>query len=243
MPLREGSSDKVIQENIKSLIDGDAGYDPPYKDPARKEYTPAQAAAIAYAKAGKRKNSAETLKGEKQTKSKQKPSEEKKSDNAEAQEGQMAQGDVRSIMAMAKKIDEMVSEKTDLPEWVQAKITKAQDYLTAVTRHLSHPGDDKMAQDMAEGKDHDKDGDIDSDDYMAGKDKAIKKAMGKEESADSAEGTDPCWDSHKMVGMKKGKGGKQVPDCVPKSSDNAEESYSEISVPTGWSVSSDVYKN
>ena len=74
MALREGSSDKVIQENIKSLIDGDAGYDPPYKDPARKEYTPAQAAAIAYSKAGKRKNSAETLKGEKQTKSKQKPS-------------------------------------------------------------------------------------------------------------------------------------------------------------------------
>ena len=72
MPLREGSSDKVIQDNIKSLLDGDAGYDPPYRDPARKEYTPAQAAAIAYAKAGKRKNSAETLKGEKQTQSKQK---------------------------------------------------------------------------------------------------------------------------------------------------------------------------
>ena len=32
------------------------------------------------------------------------------------------------------------------------------------------------------GKDHDGDGDIDSDDYMAAKDKAIKKAMGKEVS-------------------------------------------------------------
>ena len=31
----------------------------------------------------------------------------------------------------------------------------------------------------AKGKDHDGDGDIDSDDYMAAKDKAIKKAMGK----------------------------------------------------------------
>ena len=31
----------------------------------------------------------------------------------------------------------------------------------------------------AKKKDHDKDGDIDSDDYMAAKDKAIKKAMGK----------------------------------------------------------------
>jgi hypothetical protein len=86
MPLREGSSDKVIQDNIKSLLDGDAGYDPPYKDPARKEYTPAQAAAIAYAKAGKRKNSAETLKGNKQTQSKQSSPEKKEStsDNTES---------------------------------------------------------------------------------------------------------------------------------------------------------------
>ena len=140
MPLRKGSSDKVIQDNIRCLLDKDGcGYDPPYKDPARKEYTPAQAAAIAYSKAGKRKNKAETLKGEKQTQSKQKPSEEEKSDNAED--------------------------------------------------------------------------------------------------------SDPCWDTHEMVGMKKGKGGKPVPDCVPKSSDNAEESYSEISVPTGWSVSSSVYRD
>lgn len=83
MPLREGSSDKVIQDNIKMLLDGDAGYDPPYKDPARKEYTPAQATAIAYAKAGKRKNKAETLKGEKQTQSKQKSSSDT-SDNTES---------------------------------------------------------------------------------------------------------------------------------------------------------------
>jgi hypothetical protein len=134
MPLKEGSSDRVIQENIKALLDGDAGYDPPYLDPGREEYTPAQAAAIAYAKAGKRKNSAETLKGEKQTQSKQK------------------------------------SDKT----------------------------------------------------------------------SDNAEGEDPCWDDYEMVGMKKGKGGKKVPDCVPKSSD-----HSEISVPEGWSVSNNgrVYKD
>ena len=34
------------------------------------------------------------------------------------------------------------------------------------------------------GKDHDGDGDVDSDDYMAAKDKAIKKAMGKEVNED-----------------------------------------------------------
>ena len=60
MPLREGSSDKVIQDNIKCILNKDGcGYDPPYKDKSREEYTPAQAAAIAYAKAGKRKNKEE----------------------------------------------------------------------------------------------------------------------------------------------------------------------------------------
>jgi hypothetical protein len=208
MPLKEGSSDEVVSQNIKTEMK--AGK--PQK----------QAIAIALDKAGKSKDS---------------------SDNAEPEEGQMAQGDVRSIVAMAKKIDDMVSEMTDLPEWVQAKITKAQDYLSAVTQHLSHPGEDEMAQDMGEKKDHDKDGDIDSDDYMMAKDKAIKEAMGKDETSDSAEDSDPCWKDYEMVGMKKGKGGKPVPNCVPKSSDNSEESYSEISVPDGWSVSDRVYKD
>ena len=36
------------------------------------------------------------------------------------------------------------------------------------------------------GKDHDGDGDVDTDDYMAAKDKAIKKAMGKEEELKEA---------------------------------------------------------
>ncbi len=208
MPLKEGSSDEVVSQNIKTEMK--AGK--PQK----------QAIAIALDKAGKSKDSA---------------------DNAEPEEGQMAQGDIRSIVAMAKKIDGMVSEMTDLPEWVQAKITKAQDYLTSVSQHLSHPGEDEMAQDMGEKKDHDKDGDIDSDDYMMAKDKAIKEAMGKDETSDSAEDSDPCWKDYEMVGMKKGKGGKPVPNCVPKSSDNSEESYSEISVPDGWSVSDRVYKD
>ena len=38
----------------------------------------------------------------------------------------------------------------------------------------------QLAQREAKGKDHDGDGDIDSDDYLAAKDKAIKKAMGKD---------------------------------------------------------------
>ena len=95
---------------------------------------------------------------------------------------------------------------------------------------------------MNEGEDHDKDGDIDSDDYMMAKDKAIKKAMGKEEkTSDSAEDKDPCWKDYEMVGMKD-KNGKKVPNCVPKGSSGEMEMYSEVNVPDGWSVSDNVYK-
>jgi hypothetical protein len=69
MPLKQGSSDRVIQENIKCILDKNGcGYDPPYKDPAREEYTPAQAAAIAYAKAGKRNNVGKKTSASKKTK-------------------------------------------------------------------------------------------------------------------------------------------------------------------------------
>ena len=40
-----------------------------------------------------------------------------------------------------------------------------------------------------------------------------KHVLAKEEK--KMKGDDPCWDTHKMVGMKKGKGGKPVPKCVP----------------------------
>ena len=54
-------------------------------------------------------------------------------------------------------------------------------------------------------------------------DKFVGKKTTKEEVEAVAEDSDPCWDSHKMVGMKK-KGGKMVPNCVPKT---RKESFSD----------------
>lgn len=34
---------------------------------------------------------------------------------------------------------------------------------------------------------------------------------------------DPCWDGYKQVGMKKGKGGKKVPNCIEESAELIEE--------------------
>lgn len=43
----------------------------------------------------------------------------------------------------------------------------------------------------------------------------VKKDVINKDADKHTEGTDPCWDSHKQVGMKK-KGGKMVPNCVSK---------------------------
>ena len=99
---------------------------------------------------------------------------------------------------------------------------------------------DMKMPNMKEGKDHDGDGDIDSDDYLAAKDKAIKKAMGKEETTEHKEDGDPCWKDYEMVGMKT-KNGKKVPNCVPKGSSGECKDYGELNVPEGWSVSENVY--
>ena len=50
----------------------------------------------------------------------------------------------------------------------------------------------------------------------AKKEHEARRGVKKEEVEAVAEGDgDPCWDTHKQVGMKK-KGGKMVPNCVPK---------------------------
>jgi len=60
-----------------------------------------------------------------------------------------------------------------------------------------------------------------SDKYLKNRRKAIAKAMDEGKN-------DPCWDTHKQVGMKK-KGGRMVPNCVPKESfSNWRQDLSEV---------------
>ena len=90
------------------------------------------------------------------------------------------------------------------------------------TRYLVEPIEEKKKLDPVgkEDGDVDNDGDKDSSDsYLMKRRMAIKKAMKKEEVVVEGGDGDPCWDSHKMVGMKK-KGGKMVPNCVKKESFN-----------------------
>jgi len=52
------------------------------------------------------------------------------------QEGDMAKSDLRSILANAKRIHDMLEDSDNLPEWVQSKITKAEDYISTVANYM-----------------------------------------------------------------------------------------------------------
>ena len=51
-------------------------------------------------------------------------------------EGKMADSQLNRIADLATMIDEMVDDDTNLPEWVESKITKAQDYMSAVMNYM-----------------------------------------------------------------------------------------------------------
>lgn len=113
----------------------------------------------------------------------------------------------------------------------------------AVAASLKKAG--KSKYDSSEKSDMDKDGDIDSEDWKAKRDQAIKKAMGKDEEETTEHAEDgPCWKGYKQIGMKM-KDGREVPNCVP--ADHAEKkscNYSEelgIYLSSEWGVGSSEY--
>jgi hypothetical protein len=69
-------------------------------------------------------------------------------------EGDMAKDQLFTIADAAEEIHDMLEDDTNLPEWVQNKITKAADYLDSVRDYLSANAvdDDDMEDDMNESK-------------------------------------------------------------------------------------------
>ena len=52
-------------------------------------------------------------------------------------EGDMAKSDLRSIIANAQRVHDMLEDDTNLPEWVQSKITLSEDYISTVANYLA----------------------------------------------------------------------------------------------------------
>ncbi len=51
-------------------------------------------------------------------------------------EGDMAKSQLRSILANAKRMHDMLEDTTNLPEWVQSKITLAEDYVVTAANYM-----------------------------------------------------------------------------------------------------------
>jgi len=51
-------------------------------------------------------------------------------------EGDMAMGQLKSIIANSQRMHDMLSDDTNLPEWVQSKITLAEDYITTASNYM-----------------------------------------------------------------------------------------------------------
>ena len=52
-------------------------------------------------------------------------------------EGDMAKSDLRSIITNAQKLHDMMDDADNLPEWVQSKITVAEDYISTVANYMT----------------------------------------------------------------------------------------------------------
>mgnify|MGYP001358796171 CR=1 FL=1 len=52
-------------------------------------------------------------------------------------EGTMARSQLARTGEIAHMLEKMIGDDTNLPEWVESKVTKAQDYLSSVLNHLS----------------------------------------------------------------------------------------------------------
>jgi hypothetical protein len=159
MPLREGTSEEVISDNISKLME---------------EGTPQkQAIAIALRNAGKSKYSgseshdrdgdgdmdSDDWKMSRDEAIKKAIMEDDGSDEyceeEDDPEGQMAQGDLRSAARNALLIDSLINESSDIPEWVSNKLAIASDYLNSVAQYMQHSGrdSDMMFAEEMEGPD------------------------------------------------------------------------------------------
>jgi hypothetical protein len=61
---------------------------------------------------------------------------EAKDPNEYDQEGEMAKGQLRTLLDAAQQLHDMLEDDENMPEWAQNKITKAVDYIDSVRDYM-----------------------------------------------------------------------------------------------------------
>jgi len=59
-------------------------------------------------------------------------------------EGDMARGQLQSIISNAQRVHDMLEDEDNLPEWVQSKITLAEDYISTVANYMMSEVDEEV---------------------------------------------------------------------------------------------------
>jgi predicted RNA binding protein YcfA (HicA-like mRNA interferase family) len=85
-------------------------------------------------------------------------------------EGDMAMSQLRSLVFNAEDIMDLMEENTNLPEWVQSKITLAEDYISTAANYLRGELNEEV-----------------KDDYARKVDKYLKKKYGKDKQPQGAD--------------------------------------------------------
>jgi len=79
-------------------------------------------------------------------------------------EGDMARGQLQSVINNAQRVHDMLEDNDNLPEWVQSKITLAEDYISTVANYMMSEIDEEV-----------------KDEYARKVDRYLKKKYNKEE--------------------------------------------------------------
>ena len=117
----------------------------------------------------------------------------------------MARSELSTVMNAARRLKKKMKGEGNIEAWVQSKITKAADYIDTAADYIDSK-ESKVNEDVTIE-------DANGNTFLQIID--IIKADRLVKEGKKMKGEDPCWKGYEMIGKKK-KGGKEVPNCVPK---------------------------
>ena len=139
-------------------------------------------------------------------------------------EGKMAQGQLYNIALNASELLELFDEDSDLPEWLEAKITKAASYLSSASDYLAAAAARDMGMLEEEAEEASKKKDLDEKKKKAGTESSKESSLRDWFGRKGAKGKKGGWvdcnapdgkGGYKSCGRETGEKRKKYPACRP----------------------------